>query len=269
MTRWEKFAQQKGLKKRKRDKLVFDEEHDEWRERFGKNKANDKSTQWAIEEREIKSKLKKENPNLDPWTILEMEKKERVGKNKKQQDRNLQFATATQRKGSAQVLDLSTAIGKVKPGKRNAQHKEKKGPSHVEVALNIAQKSTNSMGKFDILRKGEQRVKHKTKSNIQALNKYSTEQNQHQKVMKRVLGKVTENEALKLTKAMHAVGANTLGKGEVTTLKAVKAKKKLSEKMQKAQKEKKFSRVNARLAGKNGKAGGSSKGKGKSRGGRK
>lgn len=270
MTRWEKFAQQKGLKKRKRDKLIYDDEHDEWRERFGKNRANDKGTQWAIEESEVKSKFKKDNPNADPWTLLDMEKKANVGKNKKQQEKNLQFADVTQRKGSAPVMDLSTAIGKHRPGKRNAQHKEAKDKSHVDIALQIAQKSTNSMGKFDKLRKGEDRVKHKTRSEMGKLNKYSAEQSQHQKVMKKVLGKVTEQEALKLQKAMHAVGATSVAKGEVTTLAGIKSRNKLKDKMHKATTAKKNSRVNARKAGKSGGGGsGSKSSKGGKKGGRK
>lgn len=40
-TKWEKFAQQKGIVKHKRSKLVFDEQQKEWRRRHGYKKAND------------------------------------------------------------------------------------------------------------------------------------------------------------------------------------------------------------------------------------
>ena len=125
------------------------------------------------------------------------------------------------------------------------------------------------MGKFDKLRKGEDRVKHKTRTDMGKLNKYAAEQSQHQKVMKKVFGKVTENEALKLQKAMHAVGATSVAKGEITTLAGIKSRNKLKEKMAKATSAKKNSRVNARKSGGGGGASkGGSKGKGK-KGGRK
>lgn len=41
--RWEKFAQQKGITKRKRSVKVWDEEQQEWRRRFGYKRAGDLS----------------------------------------------------------------------------------------------------------------------------------------------------------------------------------------------------------------------------------
>ena len=41
MTKWEKFAKEKGIKKRKRSKTVYDEQSDEWKRRHGYDKASD------------------------------------------------------------------------------------------------------------------------------------------------------------------------------------------------------------------------------------
>jgi regulator of ribosome biosynthesis len=41
LTKWQQFAQQKGIVKRKRSKLVFDEDQKEWRRRFGYKRAGD------------------------------------------------------------------------------------------------------------------------------------------------------------------------------------------------------------------------------------
>ena len=122
------------------------------------------------------------------------------------------------------------------------------------------------MGKFDKLRSGEDRVVHKTKSNIADLQKYSSEQQQSAKVMKKVLGKEKESQAINLRKAMHAIGATSIKSGELTTLKSIKSSRKLKEKMHKAQKDSKFSRVNARMGkakpgARSGKAPGKSSGK--------
>ena len=40
-TKWEIFAQRKGIEKQKRSKLVFDEPSGEWRRRYGYKRAND------------------------------------------------------------------------------------------------------------------------------------------------------------------------------------------------------------------------------------
>jgi regulator of ribosome biosynthesis len=40
-TRWEKFATRKGIVKKKRSALVFDEQEQEWRRRYGYKRAND------------------------------------------------------------------------------------------------------------------------------------------------------------------------------------------------------------------------------------
>jgi regulator of ribosome biosynthesis len=41
LTKWQKFAQEKGIRKRKRSKLVWDEDTGEWRRRHGYKRAND------------------------------------------------------------------------------------------------------------------------------------------------------------------------------------------------------------------------------------
>ncbi len=41
LTKWQKFAQKKGIVKRKRSKLVFDETSQDWKRRHGYKKAND------------------------------------------------------------------------------------------------------------------------------------------------------------------------------------------------------------------------------------
>lgn len=40
-TKWEQFAQMKGITKKKRSKLEFDETAGEWRRRFGYKRAGD------------------------------------------------------------------------------------------------------------------------------------------------------------------------------------------------------------------------------------
>jgi regulator of ribosome biosynthesis len=49
MTKWEKFAQQKGIVKRKRSKVTFDEASGEWKRRHGYGRAADEMDTPIIE----------------------------------------------------------------------------------------------------------------------------------------------------------------------------------------------------------------------------
>ena len=52
LTKWEKFANAKGIQKKHRDKKVWDEEKQEWVNRWGWKGANkDKEVQWLTEVR--------------------------------------------------------------------------------------------------------------------------------------------------------------------------------------------------------------------------
>ena len=50
LTKWEEFSKAKGIQHRKKDKKIWDEEKQEWVERWGWKGANkDKETQWLTE----------------------------------------------------------------------------------------------------------------------------------------------------------------------------------------------------------------------------
>lgn len=50
-TKWEAFATQKGITKKKRSKLLFDEGAQDWKRRFGYGKADDDESITIIEAR--------------------------------------------------------------------------------------------------------------------------------------------------------------------------------------------------------------------------
>lgn len=246
-TKWEIFAASKGLKKRKRQDKIWDEEKQQWLYKWGKDRANNAMDQWAIDHNENDDSL------VDPWTRMRQEKKARVEKNKKQQEANIRMATTGSRKGGLNSLDLSSVVGQEKPGKRNAKHKSKKEKSHLDVALAVAQTSTNSMGKFDVKRKGEPTIKApKKKSNIASLQTYSNEKSQSANVLKKVLGKVKEKDAVNVDRAMHSIKAMDMQAGEFKTAKGQLAKKQLKAKLQ-AAKTKKGSSKPSSKGGKGGK----------------
>jgi regulator of ribosome biosynthesis len=49
LTKWQQFAQKKGIVKKKQSKFVWDETKQDWGRRYGYKKANDDSKPWLIE----------------------------------------------------------------------------------------------------------------------------------------------------------------------------------------------------------------------------
>jgi regulator of ribosome biosynthesis len=84
-TKWEKFAREKGIKNKKRDRMVFDEATDEYRPRYGYKGINK-----GIEDQPIVEVKAGQDPYADPWEDARVDKKKRLDKNKKQQEKNIE-----------------------------------------------------------------------------------------------------------------------------------------------------------------------------------
>ena len=82
-TVWEKFAREKGIKKRKRERMVFDEQTEEYKPRFGYKGINQGEESHAIIE-----VGEGQDPYADPWAAARASKKARVEKNDKHRERN-------------------------------------------------------------------------------------------------------------------------------------------------------------------------------------
>ena len=90
-TKWEKFAKGKGIvQKPKKDRLVYDEEKQEWVPRWGyKGKNKDSEDQWLVEVPQ------NEDANHDPRAAAKVERKGRSDKNTNQQQKNISRAHTT------------------------------------------------------------------------------------------------------------------------------------------------------------------------------
>jgi hypothetical protein len=76
LTRWQKFALERGIEKTKRSRLVWDEAAGDWKPRHGVGRANDDTKDWLIE-------LKpSDDPTVDAFEQRDLAKKERVLRNK-------------------------------------------------------------------------------------------------------------------------------------------------------------------------------------------
>ncbi|KAL3223404.1 hypothetical protein MRX96_027577 [Rhipicephalus microplus] len=135
-TRWSEFAKQKGIKSRKREKLVWDETIKDWRPRYGYKRAQvEKKNNWLIEVPENK------DPMVDYHAELKKKKKERVAKNEYQRLRNI------------------ARNHKAKVPKNLFLPTENLNKDEVSKAVTIAKAATASHGKFAGTLKEEKNVK--------------------------------------------------------------------------------------------------------------
>jgi regulator of ribosome biosynthesis len=132
MTRWEKFAKTKGIQKRKKERMVFDEATGEYAPTWGyAGGKKDTTKDWLLE---VPSNS---DPMEDQYAKQREEKKERIDKNKKRQKRNEEEAAAAN-----QGLDP-----------RQVKKKQ------LQDAIAVTKQSTASVGRFDKKIEGEPKVK--------------------------------------------------------------------------------------------------------------
>ncbi|XP_028825878.1 ribosome biogenesis regulatory protein homolog [Denticeps clupeoides] len=123
-TKWEQFAKLKGIQKKKKTNLVWDEVHKEWRRRWGYKRAKDDTKEWLIEVPESA------DPNEDQFAKRNKAKKERVAKNEFNRLRNI---------ARSQKLKVP-GVGLAPAGRQSR--------SELAQAVGVAKVSTASVGKF-------------------------------------------------------------------------------------------------------------------------
>ncbi|KAG1805671.1 RRS1-domain-containing protein [Suillus subaureus] len=128
-TKWERFAAAKGIQKRVRDKKVWDEERQEWINRWGKDGKNkEKEEQWIHE-------VKADAPvDHDPAKAARDARTSRVAKNERQRLQN-------------------NARAQSAAGDREERKKD------IERTLATTRMSTASMGRFDKKLEGEKKLR--------------------------------------------------------------------------------------------------------------
>ncbi|CAN7007278.1 unnamed protein product [Brassica rapa subsp. trilocularis] len=85
-TKWEEFALKKGIQKRKKDKIVYDENIDQFKRRHGYDRVNDDNDIPLIEAKAS------DEPGEDPFAKRLDDKKKRVDKQQKNRLQNLKSA---------------------------------------------------------------------------------------------------------------------------------------------------------------------------------
>lgn len=124
-TKWEAYAKEKGIQKKKKEKLVWDDVARDWKPRYGFHGINQKKEQWMIEVPDNK------DPNVDYFEKQAEEKKERSAKNEVQRLRNIARSSKMRLPGTAGLVP-------------NAEVPK----SDIDKAKHIAKHATASLGKF-------------------------------------------------------------------------------------------------------------------------
>ncbi|XP_076617010.1 ribosome biogenesis regulatory protein homolog [Chaetodon auriga] len=123
-TKWEEFAKLKGIQKKKKTNLVWDETAKEWRRRWGYKRAKDDTKEWLIEVPETA------DPNEDQFSKRVKAKKERVAKNEFNRLKNIARAQKVKVPG----VGLTPVAQQSK--------------DDLSRAVSVARTSTASMGRF-------------------------------------------------------------------------------------------------------------------------
>lgn len=205
MTKWEAFAQTKGIKKRKRSKLEFDEGKEEWRRRHGYKRVNDENDIPIIEAKAG------DEPGEDPFLKLRESKKERVAKQDKNQLENLKRAAKQGGKGALpSTLQLAATSLAVTGGKQPGQKLSK---NDLGDAAGLASTATASIGKFDKKLPGEKPAKKlgKHRKFLPVVDGQGKEKELITNVMKKVLAE-NDFSGLDVNKAVRAHNVEESGK---------------------------------------------------------
>lgn len=178
LTKWEQFAKEKGISKKRRDRLVFDEATGEYVPRYGKGSKN------ALDRDVILPHKEGMGVDYNPFTEKRKEKKQRIKDNRKQQGKNLHRASKSR---EAQVKPIQ-ALDVSDVGPSGKKYLPKKG---LQDTLAIAQRSTASAGRFDEKLAKEPKIKlqgRKRKSEtIVGKKALASEKERSQKIAERVL----------------------------------------------------------------------------------
>ncbi|KAL0376113.1 UNVERIFIED_CONTAM: Ribosome biogenesis regulatory protein [Sesamum calycinum] len=195
-TKWELFAEKKGIQKRKKEKLVFDEQTGTWKRRHGYDRVNDDNDIPIIEAKST------DEPGTDPFAERRKEKKSKVEKQEKNRLQNLKQAAKAGALPSHVQL-AATAL----PITGSQAMPKKVSKDELQNVAGMAAISTASGGKFDKKLPGEKPPKHEKKyrkflpavegSGMGALEKQQTE-----KVLNQLISK-NSHEILNVEKAVN------------------------------------------------------------------
>ncbi|CAF3137517.1 unnamed protein product [Rotaria socialis] len=118
LTKWQKFAQSKGIVKKKKSKFVWDETKKEWGRRYGYKKANDETKPWLIE---VPTTA---DPSEDQFAKRLAAKKERVAKNEFQRLKNIAHSKKINMRNDGAIINKKSSAVDVKKALATAKYSD-------------------------------------------------------------------------------------------------------------------------------------------------
>jgi hypothetical protein len=134
-TKWEKFAEKKGIMKKKRSRMVLDEETGQYLPRYGYKSVDKDGLEAPFIEHKEGMDL-----TVDPWSKLAEEKRERVAKNKHQEVGNRRRAMKDS------VATMGATVGELSLGQKEKTKPQVRGPPACSTfhAVNVSQQSSQT-----------------------------------------------------------------------------------------------------------------------------
>jgi regulator of ribosome biosynthesis len=195
-TKWEVFAKARGIKNKKKDKVLWDEQTDSWKRSYGYDRVNDDNDVPIIEAKMT------DVPGEDPFAKRKEEKKKRVEKGDKNRLQNLkQAAKVGALPSHVQLAATSLPI----TGTQTAPKKVTK--DELGNVAGLAATATASGGKFDKKLPGEKAPKKQGKNRkylpvVVGKGAGAQEREQTEKVLNKLISK-NSHEILNVEKAVN------------------------------------------------------------------
>ncbi|CAN0900236.1 Ribosome biogenesis regulatory protein homolog [Linum grandiflorum] len=205
-TKWEEFARSKGIQKRKKDKVVWDETTGTWKRSYGYDRVNDDADVPIMD-----AKMTDE-PGSDPFAQRKADKKKKVGKQENNRLQNLkQAAKVNALPSHVQLAATSLPI----TGTQALPKKITK--DELGSVAGLAATATASGGKFDKKVRGEKPAKHEGKHRkflpaAEGSGMGNQEREQTDKVLSKLMSK-SSHEILNVNKAINMYNVKNEKKG--------------------------------------------------------
>ncbi|KAK9284816.1 hypothetical protein L1049_023993 [Liquidambar formosana] len=226
-TKWEEFAKKRGIKNRKKDKILYDEQTGTWKRRHGYDRVNDDNDVPIIEAKMT------DVPGEDPFAKRQADKKKRVEKQEKNRFQNLREAA----KVGALPSNVQLAA-RALPITGTQAAPKKVSKEELGSVAGMAATATASGGKFDKKLPGEKPARREGKFRkflpvAEGSGMGSQERLQTQEVLNKLISK-NSHEILNINKAVNMYNGkkekkwrNQQGKSSSTSSKLKPTKKPL------------------------------------------
>lgn len=150
LTKWERFAKEKGISHKRTERDEWDDEKQEWVRRWGRGGKNRQAEdQWL---HEVKAKP---DTDHDPAATAKAERKARIAKNQSQAAANLAIAS------SSKIPEVGPHSSKkeVETARKGKTTARQARVAELDRTMMISSTATASMGKFDKKIDGEPKAK--------------------------------------------------------------------------------------------------------------